>query len=163
MSIETKIYKACELDNGKLFIMPKPSSEQLDVDISFYKSQGVTKILSLLLPDEIEKLGLQNQAQACTKQGIQYQNFAIKDMSIPDLNALKVLLAQLKLEIENGEGIAVHCHGGRGRAGTIVTTLMIEHGYSPEDAINIVSQARGDKVPVNELQTEFVLNYSATK
>ena len=161
MSTKTQIFKACELGKAQLFIMPKPSSEHLDADISFYKAQGVTKVLSLLLPNEIEKLKLQNQEQACLNQNIKYQNFAIKDMSVPELQALKTWLNQLKSEMASGESIAVHCHGGRGRAGTVVTTLMIEHGYSADQAIEIVSKARGDKVPVNELQTEFVINYPA--
>lgn len=156
----TQLYKVCDLGQGAVFIMPKPNAEQLTADMQFYKNQGVSKILSLLLPEEIEKLNLQQQAKVCSEAGIKYQNFAIKDMSVPDIEDLKALLLQLKQEIAAGEQIAIHCHGGRGRAGTVVTTLLVEHGFKANQAIEITSKARGDNVPVNDLQTQFVLNYS---
>jgi len=156
---KTELYKICALSNGHLFVMPKPDGEQLNIDLEYYKSQGVTKVLSLLLPEEIEKLGLQNEASSCAETGLIFLNFSIKDMSVPDEKALKELHTELKADLANGQSIAVHCHGGRGRAGTVAITLMIEHGYDAQQAIQIASAARGDNMPVNDLQTEFVLNY----
>ena len=156
---KTELYKICKLGNGQLFVMPKPDYEQLNADIEHYKNQGVTKVLSLLLPEEIEKLGLQNEGLSCSESGLDFKSFSIKDMSVPDSSELKALHTELKADLANGHAIAIHCHGGRGRAGTVAITLMIEHGYDAQEAIKIASAARGDNMPVNDLQTQFVLNY----
>ena len=155
-----ELYKICDLGNGALFVMPKPTSETLLADIAFYQSQGVTKVISLLHAQEIEKLGMLMEPQACETHGVKFENFPITDMSVPDTDRLKALQKRLKAEIEQGEAIAIHCHGGRGRAGIVAITLMVEHGYDADKAIELASNARGDRMPVNELQLNFVKNYA---
>ena len=154
-----ELYKICDLGKGALFVMPKPTSETLLEDIAYYQSQGVTKVISLLHAQEIEKLGMLMESQACETNGIKFENFPITDMSVPDVARLKALQQRLKAEIEQGEAIAIHCHGGRGRAGIVAITLMIEHGYDADKAIEMASNARGDRMPVNDLQLNFVKNY----
>jgi len=139
--------------------MPKPTSETLAEDIAYYKSQGVTKVISLLHAQEIEKLGMIMEQQACEQHDVKFENFPITDMSVPDKTRLKTLQQRLKQEVAQGEAIAIHCHGGRGRAGIVAITLMIEHGYDADKAIEIASNARGDRMPVNDLQRNFVKNY----
>jgi len=139
--------------------MPKPSSEQMIEDISYYKQQGVTKVISLLRDLEIEKLNMHNEPNACKTHGLKFEKFAIKDMSVPDKTDLTALNRRLKQEIEQGEAIAIHCHGGRGRAGIVAITLMVEHGFEADEAIELASEARGDQMPVNELQLNFVKSY----
>jgi len=156
---QTELYKICNLGKGALFVMPKPSAEQMLEDISYYKQQGVTKVISLLRDPEIEKLNMHSEPHACETHGLKFENFAIKDMSVPDKTDLIALNSRLKQEIEQGEAIAIHCHGGRGRAGIVAITLMVEHGFEADEAIELASEARGDQMPVNELQLNFVKAY----
>ncbi len=155
----TELYPVCNLGNGQLFVMPKPNPQHLNQDIEYYRQNGVTKVISLLLPEEIEKLMLADEEKVCKAQQIDFLNFSIKDMSIPALDELKALHRTLKQDLAEGHGIAIHCHGGRGRAGTVAITLMIEHGYEAQFAMDLACKARGDKMPVNDIQTEFVLSY----
>src|SRR5450755_1921015 len=37
--------------------------------------------------------------------------------------------------IEAGDGVAVHCRGGRGRAGTVLGTALVMLGHDPDDAV----------------------------
>lgn len=157
----TELYKICDLKNGSLSVMPKPDSQQMLRDIQNYQSQGITKVISLLLPTEIEKLAMQLEPSVCEQNNIMFVNFSIKDMSVPKLDDLKAFNEILKQDLENGEHLAIHCHGGRGRAGIVAITLMVEHGIDVQQAIEMASKARGDRMPVNELQTEFVLSYQA--
>lgn len=154
-----ELYKVCDLGNGALFVMPKPTSETLLDDIAYYKSQGVTKVISLLHAQEIEKLGMLMEPDACDAHGVKFENFPITDMSVPEIERLQDLHQRLKAEIDQGEAIAVHCHGGRGRAGIVAITLMVEHGIDADSAIEMASEARGDRMPVNDLQLNFVRNY----
>ncbi len=155
----TPLYKVCSLGKGAIYVMPKPNSETLTTDIQSYKTAGVTQVISLLRQPEIERLGMQAEAQACKELGISFINFEIKDMSVPDLDALKSFNATLSQKLAQGEHLAIHCHGGRGRAGIVAITLMIEHGMDAEESIKIASKARGDRMPVSDEQREFVLNY----
>lgn len=157
--MSTELYRVCELGRGSLSVMPKPDHEQMKRDISHYKSQGITKVISLLLPTEIDKLQMAQEPVECAAHGIEFINFSIKDMSVPDLQELRDFNQQLKSDLDNGHHLAVHCHGGRGRAGIVAITLMVEHGMDAEQAIEVASKARGDRMPVNELQTDFVKAY----
>lgn len=157
--MNTQLYPICQLSNGWLSVMPKPDHEQMELDVRYYRDRGVTKVISLLLPKEIEELKMQQEPAMCAAHQIEFINFSIKDMSVPELQHLKDLNLQLKQDLENGHHLAIHCHGGRGRAGIVAISLMVEHGIQAEQAIEIASKARGDRMPVNELQTEFVKAY----
>lgn len=155
----TELYRICSLGNGALFVMPKPCSENMDSDIAHYRQQGVTKIVSLLLPEEVKKLGMQHEAAHCEQHGLNFTHFPIKDMSVPELGSLQSFNRQLKDDLLDGQHIAIHCHGGRGRAGTVAITLMTEFGLDVQTAMETASKARGDRMPVCEEQIVFVTNY----
>lgn len=155
----TELYTVCKLGNGHLSVMPKPDSEQMETDIEYYRTQGVTQVISLLLPEEIQKLEMAREPALCEALGIEFIHFAIKDMSVPEPARLKAFNADLQRLLEDGHHLAIHCHGGRGRAGIVAITLMIEHDIEAELAIQMASQARGDRMPVNDLQTDFVKQY----
>lgn len=159
--MSTQLYPVCQLGNGRISVMPKPNHEHLARDVGHYRAKGVTKVISLLLPAEIEVLQMQQEPAVCEAHQIEFIHFAIQDMLVPDVESLKALNAQLKQDLENGHHLAIHCHGGRGRAGIVAISLMVEHGIPAEEAIDIASKARGDRMPVNQLQTEFVKAYQA--
>ncbi len=156
----TALYKICDIGEASIYMMPKPDSNQLDQDIQFYQSQGVNTVVSLLLPEEVIKLELVDEEPVCQQHGIEFINFSVKDMDVPELADLKAFNAKLKQQIEAGKSIAIHCHGGRGRAGTVAITLMQELGFSAEEATRLAQQGRQDEnVPVCDIQREFVKNY----
>lgn len=157
--MKAELYPICQLNNGTLSVMPKPRAEQLQKDILSYKEQGVTHVISLLKPTEVKTLQMTEEPDLCKAQQLSFTHFPIKDMGVPEISALKALNMQLKQQLANGGHIAIHCHGGRGRAGTVAISLMIEHGYDAIEAMKIASKARGDKMPVCELQIEFIQSY----
>lgn len=159
--MNTPLYKICELGQGKLFMMPKPTAHNLVTDIAYYQSQGIDIVLSLLRAPEIEALGLMDEPNVCKAHQIEFMHFPVKDMDVPDLQALQTLNSELKTAMELGKSIAVHCHGGRGRAGTVAVTLMQEFGYTSEEAMKVAQAGRQDpNVPVCEIQVKFVTDYS---
>uniref|UniRef100_Q31GI9 Dual specificity protein phosphatase n=1 Tax=Hydrogenovibrio crunogenus (strain DSM 25203 / XCL-2) TaxID=317025 RepID=Q31GI9_HYDCU len=139
--------------------MPKPRAEQLQQDILSYKEQGVTHVVSLLKPTEVEAFQMTEEAAVCKAHQLSFTHFPIKDMDVPEISALKELNLQLKQQLAKEGHIAIHCHGGRGRAGIVAISLMIEHGYDATEAMKIASEARGDKMPVCDLQVEFIHAY----
>lgn len=156
---QPELYPICTLGQGRLFMMPKPRHETMTSDITFYKDQGITKVISLLCAPEIETLKMAGEAEACASCEVQFENFQIKDLETPSLADLQALNRRLKQEMEQGHNLAIHCHGGRGRSSIVSITLMMEFGMDAETARKIASEARGCAVPVNDRQLDFVRAY----
>ncbi|MBT7442781.1 MAG: hypothetical protein HN790_02295 [Methylococcales bacterium] len=61
---------------------------------------------------------------------------------------------------ENGQGVAVHCRAGIGRSGMTTIAVLVRYGLSVDDAITLVSQARGIPVPDTEEQIDWLYDHS---
>ncbi len=156
---QVEMFKIGEFGKGTLYTMPKPSKDHLTDDMAFYVKQGVTKIVSLLQEDEISRIGLADEEAQCLAHGIAYDNIAIKDASVPTLDAVKPKIKQWAEDLSIGQTLAVHCQGGRGRAGTIAACLLVEMGIDADDALAQVTKARTKLSPDNQCQIDFVKAY----
>lgn len=67
-------------------------------------------------------------------------------------------------KLEKGEGVIVHCAGGRGRTGTLLGIVLVRLGYPAADAISFLDQvhlARGKAGwPESRWQSEVVTRAS---
>jgi protein-tyrosine phosphatase len=63
-------------------------------------------------------------------------------------------------KLEKGEGVIVHCAGGRGRTGTLLGIVLVRLGYSAAEAISFLDQvhrSRGkDGWPESKWQSDVV-------
>ena len=151
-----EIYKVTTLGKGAIYAMPKPSSENLASDVQFYREIGVTKVVSMLEYEEMERLGLGLERECCANEGVGFQSFPVKDHTIPSLESIREVVPGLLEDIQNGAHVSIHCKGGRGRTGVLSCAVLIESGMSAEDAIALVSEKRGSKVPSTEEQVGFL-------
>jgi len=153
------IFKVTDINQGALFVMPKPSSEDLSGDVAEFSALGVTAVLSLLQSNEQVEIGLSAEQSTCEQQGLEFLSYSIKDRGYPDQQELKQFLTPLIKQVEKGTQVAIHCKGGIGRTGIVSCCLLIEHGYSAQQAIELVSKARGRSVPDTDEQKAFVFDY----
>ena len=157
------IYPICIIGQGGIVMMPKPRAEHLANDMAFYQQQGITHIVSLLRQEEMLQHGLDQEKQACETAGLGFYHLPIQDMNVPELSTLQAFNQTLLSDIAEGATIAIHCHGGRGRAGTVAISLMLESGYELTDALALAREKRQDSmVPVCDVQNEFLANYAQT-
>lgn len=70
--------------------------------------------------------------------GIEGRHFPIRDMDVPAVGATADLCRILTRAIETGDRVAVHCHAGLGRTGTILAAMLIWQGTAAADAIERV-------------------------
>ena len=49
-----------------------------------------------------------------------------------ELERVSAAAAEVVASIETGEGVVVHCRGGRGRAGTVLGVALVRLGHEPE-------------------------------
>jgi protein-tyrosine phosphatase len=100
--------------------------------------EGVKYFIDLTTSNEKTKL------KQYSKEDITYINYEVKDRYIPEnifeftkfLHKLKLIYINLK----EGEKIYVHCKGGHGRAGIVVSCLLCYLlNYTPEEALKLTN------------------------
>lgn len=145
--------------NGQLFLMPKPSGEWLSDDLGKLQRSGVGLVVSMLTPDESSALGLTGEEACCDQLGLEFLALPVADRTVPDLRAVQTLVSLIVQRLREGKGVAVHCRAGIGRSGLVVCCVLIALGARPEDAVGIVSDARGVPVPDTWDQRAFIMSY----
>ena len=147
-------------NNARLGTMPRPQGgDALPTEIASLKLQGVNVLVCLLEEKEIEKLQLRAEQQLALQAGIEYRHFPIADFTLPPAaDSTNDLIALLKNDLAAGRNIAIHCHGGIGRSTLIAGAVLINLGFSPQQALELISEKRGKPVPDTEEQKQWVLN-----
>ncbi|MFC1849807.1 isochorismatase family protein [candidate division CSSED10-310 bacterium] len=154
-----------ELNNLGITILPgrKDRERDLDEDILVLKQKGINTILSLITDDELIEYGVSDLSEKYTKQGLAYKNFPVLDQSVPTIRNMKKLIRWIREKLQKGEKVLVHCVGGLGRSGTIVACLLLEYGYSWQDAVKIVRNSRSKRAIETVAQMNFVESYSLNR
>jgi protein-tyrosine phosphatase len=134
---------------GYLAIVARPrGGDWLNDEASGWRESGIDTIVSLLEEEESAQLDLTTERQAAEGRGITFVSFPIPDRGVPAsvdsaLSTIRALAGQL----ERGKNVAVHCRQGIGRSGLIAVGVLLTAGTPLEEAIRIVSSARGLPIP----------------
>jgi len=149
---------------GRMAISPRPrGGEWLDDEMKGWRRTGVDVVVSLLEPAEAEDLGLDEERKYCEANGMEFYSLPIIDRSVPGSDAEAArLLAELEEALNRGKNVAIHCRQGVGRAGLIASTLLVETGVNPSDAVLRVSAARHAPVPETAEQRAWIDSFAAT-
>ena len=155
---------------GKLFLTCFPGlnvEKVFDLDIlqstfSALVGLGCSSIVSLIEDKEFDEIcGKENFLDQIRKYDFQWHHLPIVDFKIPDKEFFRnwgQVCLSLKLELQRGNSIVLHCKGGIGRSGTVAAMLLIEYGEENSVAIQHVRQKRQGAIE-NQLQEDFVLNF----
>lgn len=137
---------------GRLAGMGKPGlMGDIDQDLTAIATAGISHLVSLtkeLFP-----------GNTLRPYGISGRHFPITDMSVPAIGTTASLCRDIKRQMENGNGVALHCHAGLGRTGTILASVLVWLGRSPEDAVKEI-RAIGKGYIQNKAQLDFVYRFS---
>jgi protein-tyrosine phosphatase len=143
-------------------VSPRPrGGDWLDDDLNAWREAGATVIVSLLEPHENTDLGLEDEPEAATRAGLSFISFPVEDRNVPTSNeATLALLVRLESLLKEGASILTHCRQGLGRSGLIAIALLMQAGKSADEAVEIVSAARGLPVPETPGQLAWVHSFS---
>lgn len=150
-------YKVIEIENGTLSVMAKPvPGEWIEDEFIGFARLGVDKIVCLLEEWEQLELGLVDEAKLCAKNNIEYVSFPIPDRGLPKTELALALAEELHSEICAGKHVAIHCRAGIGRTGIIAGTVLLTFGKTAKEALDLISDARGVRVPDTEEQEAWL-------
>ena len=77
----TRIYQI----NEYIAIMPRPNgSDYLENEVKNWQKEAFSIVVSLLTKEEIRAFQLEKESDYCEKYGIEFINFPINDMQIPE-------------------------------------------------------------------------------
>jgi len=131
----------------------------LDTDLDVISAWGADAVVTLLEEFELEMLGVSALPVLPQNKGIEWHHLPIRDVDIPDrLFEEKWLESGQRLRTiltYNGK-VLLHCRGGIGRTGTIAAKLLVEFGFKPSDAINLVRRTRPGSIET-VAQEQYVL------
>lgn len=153
------------LRRGRLAITPRPrGGDWLRDEARTLKGAGVDIVVSLLERDEAEQLGLADEAKIMEANDLRFVSFPVPDRGVPaSLPDATALAAGLGSELEAGSTVAIHCRQSVGRSGLIAASVLTILGLDAEQAIKIVSAARGQTVPETAEQRSWVLEFAAKR
>jgi len=145
-----------------LAIVSRPrGGDWLEDEILALRRGGIDIVVSLLTAPEQEELGLIQESSACEKTGIRYLNFPINDRSVPSSHRdFAAFLDQFTEAIARGNAIGVHCRASIGRASLLNAALLCRQGLSPAKVFELLSEARGLKVPDTEEQIKWIEQFT---
>ena len=152
------LYTIENLPTGKISIMARPRGGDWLIDeIKALRSRGVDILVSLLTAAEVQELDLTEEAACCLQQGMMYLSLPITDRSVPPfVEQTFLFLQRLQTWLSEGKHITFHCRHGLGRAVLMAASLLVLTGFTPEQAFEQLSQARGYVVPETEEQRVWV-------
>jgi protein-tyrosine phosphatase len=148
---------------GRLGILPRPrGGDWLDDEIRSWKSAGLDVVVSLLTADESVELDLEQEAQTCKNQGIEFVSFAIPDRGVPaSRRETSELLKRIYGFLAAGRSVGIHCRQGIGRSGLMAGSLLILWGTKPSDAVTQISRVRGCEIPETAEQQTWLVDFAA--
>ena len=131
-------FETLTLPNGaKLLFTPCPGTKAVTLEESLQqlKQQGVSMLLTLMFEKEMLENNVIKLPKVCQTLQIQWLQLPIVDDEAPKevfqrrWDNYKHLIFD---EINNKGVIAVHCKGGTGRTGTVISLLLLQLGWSAD-------------------------------
>jgi atypical dual specificity phosphatase len=89
------------------------------------------------------------------------RHFPIPDMGVPSVGACASVCREIERAIEGGEGVAVHCHAGLGRTGTVLAAFLTWWRLPAAEAIDRVRSVRSGYLQTQS-QVDFVHRFAET-
>lgn len=151
----------CPGKKGESFTGPDWDRD-LHADLDQITRWGARKIITLLEDHEFEMFGVPGLGNAIKARGLEWIHMPIQDGAAPEAQfdaEWEGIRFRFADTLRQGESILVHCRGGLGRAGTVVSLLLMDQGMGWQEAMALVRSVRPGAVETSE-QEKYIADYS---
>lgn len=87
--------------------------------------------------------------------GLHYLHVPVPDFGVPTFEEAARVVEFIQQQRNAGKPVAVHCHAGYGRTGTLLACYLVSQGMPARDALRVVRERRPGSVETHE-QERFV-------
>ncbi|CEF60571.1 Protein-tyrosine phosphatase,receptor/non-receptor type domain and Dual specificity phosphatase, catalytic domain and Protein-tyrosine/Dual specificity phosphatase domain and Protein-tyrosine phosphatase, catalytic domain and Dual specificity phosphatase, subgroup, catalytic domain-containing protein [Strongyloides ratti] len=147
--------------------MARPTEEAITKYkiIEQFKEKNIRTLINLQIINEhsncgpfLKSSGFSYDPEQFMSAGIYYYNFPIPDYEICTIKFIRSIMKVIHFSLNEGN-IAIHCHAGLGRTGTIIAAYFIWHDkLSYFKAIQIVRKNRPRSIQ-SKIQVEFLKQF----
>jgi len=153
------LYKVMSLKSEdytrRLFISRYPRLNNSDIGI--LTNNKIRVVISLLHNKEVFNFDPVLVNSIYQSYGIRFLNFPIPDMDVPKMELAWEFIPKIA-EMLMRDNVLIHCLAGKGRSGTIAACVLMQYGYTSEQAIKIVRRQRFGAISTIE-QENFIFEY----
>ena len=131
----------------------------LEADVKTISTWNAKMALTLMELSELERFGVANIGEVMSRYQIIWHHLPVRDMSIPDTRFEAMwdgISEDLRSIIVCGGNVLIHCRGGLGRSGMITARILVDLGWKPDVAIQMVREVRPGAIETRG-QEKFVL------
>lgn len=134
-------------------------NREIEEDLDAISTWGADAVVTLMEEFELEMLGVKSLSGLLKSRGIEWFHLPIRDVDIPNMAFEEIWFEsgqQIKSILSGGGKVLLHCRGGIGRTGTIAARLLVEFGFKPAHAIDLVRKTRPGTIET-AAQEQYVL------
>lgn len=117
----------------------------LDTDLAAIRDWGASLLVTLMDDHELDLLKVPLLGGRAHAHGLDWTQLPIVDVSTPSAEfeaRWPEHGTDMLRRISRGESTVLHCRGGLGRTGLVAARLLVEMGYAPGAAIDLVREKR---------------------
>ena len=139
---------------GRIGVCPIPGfAGTLDADLEAVFQWNPALVLSMTERKEMVACGIEDFGTRLRQRDRIWRHLPIHDfggLSASNAKLWPDLSKQCHEVLDRGEGVLLHCRGGKGRSGMIALRLMVERGEDPDTALDRLREARPGAVETEE-------------
>jgi len=141
-------FETIALDNGaKLLFTPCPGTKLvgLEESIQQLKENGISMLITLMFDEEMASNKVLSLPELCHQHQISWLQLPIIDDEAPSepfesqWEKYKPIILS---ELNNKGVVAIHCKGGTGRTGTVITLLLLALGWPVDKIVKEVQRVK---------------------